>query len=91
MFRQLLVIVGLSVVALNSTTVAALGDAEEGKAKAAVCGACHGAEGISAIPANPNLAGQVPGYISAQLKAFKSKRQVYQIKIWMTLMLFTPL
>jgi len=38
----------------------------------AVCAACHGAEGISLIPANPNLAGQVPGYIAAQLAAYKS-------------------
>lgn len=47
------------------------GNIAEGKVKAATCAACHGAEGISAIPANPNLAGQVPGYIEAQLKAFK--------------------
>ena len=50
----------------------ASGDAAVGKEKAAVCAACHGAEGISSIPINPNLAGQVPGYISAQLKDFKS-------------------
>jgi len=56
--------------------VLAAGDAEAGKTKAAVCAACHGAEGISAIPINPNLAGQVPGYIAAQLKAFKSGERV---------------
>jgi len=50
----------------------ASGDAEAGKAKSVTCAACHGAEGISAIPANPNLAGQVPGYIADQLAAFKS-------------------
>ena len=55
-----------------SNSVFAAGDAEAGKAKAAVCAACHGVEGISAISANPNLAGQVPGYIAAQLEAFKS-------------------
>ncbi len=48
------------------------GDIVAGKAKAASCGACHGAEGISAIPVNPNLAGQVPGFIEGQLAAFKS-------------------
>jgi len=56
--------------------VLAAGDAEAGKTKAAVCAACHGAEGISAIPINPNLAGQVPGYIAAQLKVFKSGERV---------------
>lgn len=62
---------GLVSVFISSYALAA-GDVESGKAKAAVCAACHGAEGISAIPANPNLAGQVPGYIAAQLAAFKS-------------------
>jgi cytochrome c553 len=55
-----------------SSSAFAAGDAEAGKAKAGVCAACHGAEGISSIPANPNLAGQVPGYIAAQLAAYKS-------------------
>ena len=37
------------------------------------CASCHGPAGISASPAIPNLAGQKPGYLEAQLKAFKSK------------------
>jgi cytochrome c553 len=37
-----------------------------------VCAACHGAEGISAAPANPHLAGQDAWYIQRQLQAFKS-------------------
>lgn len=47
------------------------GSAEAGKAKALTCTACHGAEGHSANPLWPNLAGQHAGYIQAQLKAFK--------------------
>lgn len=49
------------------------GSAEAGKAKAAVCAACHGAEGISssATPTWPNIAGQNAGYSMAQLQAFK--------------------
>ncbi len=70
MLKKLLVIAGVA--ALLSGTVNAAGDAEAGKAKSAVCAACHGAEGISALAVNPNLAGQVPGYIAAQLAAFKS-------------------
>jgi len=54
-------ILGLS--AASTSSVFAAGDAEAGKAKAGVCAACHGVEGISSIPSNPNLAGQVPGYI----------------------------
>ena len=55
---------------------------EEAKAKAdpakgkliaeSVCVACHGADGNSAIPANPILAAQGEEYIAKQLKNFKS-------------------
>jgi cytochrome c553 len=48
------------------------GDAEAGKTKAASCGACHGADGNSMIPANPKLAGQNASYLVAQLEYFKS-------------------
>ncbi|WP_448213977.1 c-type cytochrome [Colwellia sp. MEBiC06753] len=47
-------------------------DIEAGKAKAAVCAACHGAEGVSAIPMYPNLAGQKEAYIVKQLNDFKA-------------------
>ncbi len=73
MLKKLLVLAGIALVGNAFSGVAlAAGNAEEGKAKSAVCAACHGANGISALPVNPNLAGQVPGYIKAQLKAFKS-------------------
>lgn len=38
-----------------------------------VCAACHGADGNSAIPVNPNLAGQHPEYLLKQLMNFKSQ------------------
>jgi cytochrome c553 len=37
------------------------------------CAACHGADGNSAAPANPSLAGQHAEYISLQLSHFKDK------------------
>jgi cytochrome c553 len=37
-----------------------------------VCAACHGADGNSAAPVNPNLAGQPADYITLQLAHFKS-------------------
>jgi cytochrome c553 len=37
-----------------------------------VCAACHGADGNSAIPANPILAGQIAEYTAKQLADFKS-------------------
>lgn len=48
------------------------GDVAAGKAKAAVCAACHGANGISNNPLWPNLAGQKEQYLIKQIKAFKS-------------------
>ncbi|MEO7742666.1 MAG: c-type cytochrome [Usitatibacter sp.] len=48
-------------------------DPQRGKQLATtVCAACHGADGNSTAPANPNLAGQHGGYIALQLAAFKS-------------------
>jgi cytochrome c553 len=40
-------------------------------AKAVVCQSCHGAEGVSASPDIPNLAGQKAAYLAAQLRAFR--------------------
>ncbi len=37
-----------------------------------VCAACHGADGNSAIPANPILSGQIADYTAKQLADFKS-------------------
>ena len=47
------------------------GSAEDGKAKALTCTACHGPEGNSASALWPNIAGQNAPYLLAQLKAFK--------------------
>jgi cytochrome c553 len=50
-------------------------DAAAGKEKAAVCGACHGADGNSTIPTNPILAGQTARYLYLQLKDFKEGKR----------------
>lgn len=55
--------------------VAQAGDAAMGKAKTASCAACHGATGISAIPANPNLAGQKEEYLVKSMNAYKSGKR----------------
>jgi cytochrome c553 len=54
------------------TFVFAAGDAAAGKAKSAVCAACHGADGISVAPIYPNLKGQQEAYIVSSLKAYKA-------------------
>lgn len=46
------------------------GDAQAGAGKAAVCAACHGAQGVAIAPNFPNLAGQSVTYLYAQLKEF---------------------
>jgi len=46
------------------------GDAQAGAGKAAVCAACHGAQGVAIAPNFPNLAGQSATYLYAQLKEF---------------------
>jgi cytochrome c553 len=48
------------------------GDAKAGEAKAAVCAACHGPGGKSAMPDWPKLAGQGSTYTYGQLKHFKA-------------------
>lgn len=37
-----------------------------------VCAVCHGVDGNSTIPTNPNLSGQYPEYLTKQLLSFKS-------------------
>ncbi|SFD22838.1 c-type cytochrome [Pseudoalteromonas denitrificans] len=47
------------------------GDATAGKAKSAVCAACHGAEGNAPVNLYPKLAGQSAEYLYKQLKDLK--------------------
>ncbi len=74
--------IAAALLAVTGTAMAA-GDVEAGKAKAAICGACHGAtgQGNPAFPdpmnpgsmkALPALAGQNAGYLAKQLQDFKS-------------------
>ncbi len=57
---------------LASTPALAAGDAAAGKAKAAACMACHGADGVAIVDTYPNLKGQNAPYMVNALKAFKS-------------------
>jgi cytochrome c553 len=57
------------------STGAIAGDAAAGKAKSAVCAACHGANGMAAIKTYPNLAGQNKEYLVSALKAYKTKQR----------------
>ncbi len=57
---------------LISLPVLADGDAAAGKSKAAICAACHGADGNSMVPQWPKLAGQHAAYQERQLALIKS-------------------
>ncbi|MCU0869401.1 MAG: cytochrome c4 [Burkholderiales bacterium] len=70
LIRPALVALALSCVV--SAPALAKGDPAKGQPLSAACGACHGADGNSAIPVNPNLAQQHPDYIAKQLAEFKS-------------------
>lgn len=56
--------------------VQAAGDAAAGKSKAAVCTACHGADGIALVPVYPNLKGQNAPYLEAALKAYREGQRL---------------
>ncbi len=62
------VVLGLGLLAGNAVA----GDVAAGKAKSAVCAACHGADGIAVIPGYPNLKGQSEQYIMSSIKAYKA-------------------
>ncbi len=73
---SLLAAMSLTALALFGSPAIAQGTGKPDLAKArqiaeTICAACHGADGNSAVSANPNLAGQGAEYISRQLQHFK--------------------
>ena len=51
------------------------GDAAAGEGKAVTCGACHGADGNSAVPNFPKLAGLGEKYLLKQMKDIRDGRR----------------
>ena len=78
--RVLLAVAATTLTAAIFTTVPAsaqpTGDAAAGKAKAALCVACHGPDGISINPLWPSLAGQQGVYLAKQIRAFRDGERV---------------
>ena len=70
--------IGVIVLALSGvfSFAANAADAEAGKAKSAICAACHGADGNSSNPMWPSLAGQHASYTYKQLTDFKAGRRI---------------
>ena len=54
-------------------------DLAAGRVKAASCAICHGPQGLSVVPDAPNLAGQPPLYLVAQLRAYRDGTRKHEI------------
>lgn len=78
--RALTTLAAAALAAVTLTTAPAkaqpTGNPEAGKAKAALCVACHGPDGISINPLWPSLAGQQGPYLAKQIRAFRDGERV---------------
>lgn len=63
------------VLALLGSGIAHAGDPTKGKEKSTVCAACHGADGNSASPAFPRIAGQYQDYLFRALLDYKAGKR----------------
>ena len=72
-FAALVAVLSMSSVSAGVTMPK--GDVAAGQAMSAQCAACHGADGNSAAPTFPRLAGQSEKYIYKQLQDFKAGRR----------------
>jgi len=66
-----LVVASLLAVSFILSGSAQAGDAAAGEAKSANCTGCHGRNGKSTNPSNPNLAGQKEAYLVKSTKAYR--------------------
>lgn len=71
MNKKLLAVAISLAFAIASGISHAASNADAGKEKSAMCAGCHGADGNSAMPLFPKLAGQHPAYVAKQLQMFK--------------------
>jgi len=68
----------------SATAALAAGDATAGRAKSATCAACHNADGNSANPEYPKLAGLGAGYLFKQLQEYKDGTRPNAIMLGMS-------
>lgn len=66
-----IIIMLMSVVVLGFGINVQAGDVKAGEAKSANCTGCHGRNGKSMTPTNPNLAGQKEAYLVKATKAYR--------------------
>jgi cytochrome c553 len=63
---------------------ASKGDAKAGEPLSAVCGGCHGAQGVSTDTATPSLAGQDEEYLVEAIKAYRTSRKRENMRLYIT-------
>lgn len=63
---------GVALALLSPLLLAAEGNADHGKQKAATCFACHGVDGNAVDPQYPRLAGQYNAYMQFALHEYKT-------------------
>ena len=69
------IVTAAALLALSIPAFAASGDADAGRKKATPCAACHGANGVSASPEFPNLAGQYSDYLQSAMQHYKNGKR----------------
>lgn len=77
--KKLVVIAATCALLGSATTAIAAGDPVAGKAKSALCAACHNADGNSTVTQYPNLGGQGADYLVKQMVEFKNGARVNAI------------
>jgi cytochrome c553 len=77
--KKLVVIAATCALFGSATAALAAGDPTAGKAKSAVCAACHNADGNSTTTQYPKLAGQSADYLVKQLQEYKNGTRVNAI------------
>ncbi|HET7730779.1 MAG TPA: c-type cytochrome [Usitatibacter sp.] len=60
------------------------GDPRAGEPLTAVCGGCHGVNGVSADTATPSLAGQDEKYLVESIKAYRTSRKRENMRLYIT-------
>ena len=68
-----------ALVLLGVASAAQAADTSVGRQKAQACAVCHGPLGLSVTPDAPNLAGQPPLYVEAQLRAYRSGKRQHEV------------
>ena len=62
-----------------SRTASAVGDPVAGEPLTALCGGCHGGQGVSTDTATPNLAGQDAEYLVGAIKTYRDRSRKHDV------------